>query len=185
MKRRIIMSVFVIAALTGGAVSGMAQAARLYDELPREGCGPEGESPDEGFVGRMTKVLGLNDGQKEKIAAILKGVREKDTLLHQNLAETRKQLRSATQAASFDEAAIRALATKKGQLETDLIVSRAKVRSQINALLTPEQRAIAAKLHQGPPRKPEPGPCFDRDRRPPRPCGDEEGRPGPSFDGEW
>lgn len=46
----------------------------------------------------------------------------------------------------FDGAAVRALATRQNAARVELIVSRARVKSQIYALLTPEQRELAQKI---------------------------------------
>jgi protein CpxP len=95
----------------------------------------------------MAEVLGLNDAQKEQISAVLKSGWEKNAPLRRQMAESRKQLIKATKTTAFDEAAVRAIATNIAQIKTEMIVSRARVQNQIYALLTPEQRDLAEKLH--------------------------------------
>jgi len=189
MRLRIIMCVWAIAALSAGAGSVQAEPAHLPDGPPPHGsCGPEGEFPPGPPPPSMWKSLGLNEGQKGKIEAILKTDREKNAPAHRSLDEARKQLHAAAEAPAFDEAAIRKLAARKAQLETDLLVARARVRSQINALLTPDQRAEAEKLSERPPRgsDPERGPEHGRRPAPPRPAGDGGPAAAPCrCDGGW
>lgn len=137
MKRRIMISVLVVVTMLGSAYVAAA------------GGGPwfRGRGDRAGMhMGRMAKVLGLNDSQKEQVSAILKAEREKTEPLRQQLAENRKRLRQASLAEKFDEAAVRAIATKQAQIQTELIVSHSRAKNRINALLTPEQRTLAEKL---------------------------------------
>jgi Spy/CpxP family protein refolding chaperone len=94
----------------------------------------------------MAEVLGLSDAQQEQVKAILQAEREKSAPLRQAMGESQKQLRQAIRAANIDEAAIRAIVANQAQLRAELIISRARSRSQIQALLTAEQRALAEKL---------------------------------------
>jgi Spy/CpxP family protein refolding chaperone len=94
----------------------------------------------------MTKVLGLSDAQQTQIKAVFAAEREKSAPLMEKLAAYRQQLHDAAQAATFDEAAVRAIATNLAQAEIELTVARARAHNQINALLTTEQRALAEKL---------------------------------------
>ena len=95
---------------------------------------------------RMGEVLGLSDTQKEKVGAILKAEQEKTEPIRQQLAENREQFRKTTFSETFDEAAVRAIATKQARLKTEMMVSHARAQSEIYALLTPEQRTLAQKL---------------------------------------
>ena len=62
------------------------------------------------------------------------------------MKDNRRQIREATRGASLDEAAVRALAARQGELMTEMILARARTRQQVNAVLTPEQRELAAKI---------------------------------------
>jgi Spy/CpxP family protein refolding chaperone len=109
-----------------------------------EGFGEKG-GPG-GMKGRMAQELGLSDSQKEKIDALLKAEQEKSAPLRKQIDENREQLRKASLTTPFNETSVRALATKLAQLKTDMMISHARVKSEISALLTPEQRAQAEKL---------------------------------------
>jgi len=106
----------------------------------RRGMGP-GKRID-----RMAKKLNLTEAQKEQVEAILATEREKAEPLRQQLAENRNNLRKAIEAQPFDEATVRTLAAKQNETRVELVVSRARARSQIFALLSPEQRESARKL---------------------------------------
>lgn len=109
----------------------------------------------EHFLERMASVLKLTDAQQAQIEALISTDAEQNAPLHRQLAENERALREATTAASLDEATVRALAATKGNLMTEMIVSRAKLRNAINAILTAEQRELADRLDPlkyGPPR---------------------------------
>ena len=97
-------------------------------------------------IDRMAKKLNLTEAQKEQVKAILASELEKSEPLRQQLAENRKNLRKAIEAQPFDEATVRTLAAKQNETRVELIVSRSRARSQIYALLSPEQRESAGKL---------------------------------------
>ena len=77
--------------------------------------------------------------------------------------------------ATFDEAAIRSFAAKQAQAEVDLTVSKARLRSQVNALLTPEQRVLAEKFPPPFLYGHGPQPMRSEDWGPRPTCGNEEG----------
>lgn len=121
---------------------------------------PEGMEGRKGMKGRMAQELGLSDSQKEKIDALLKAEQEKTEPLRKQIDEARQQFRKASIATPFNEASIRTLATKVAQLKTEMMVSHARVRSEISALLTPEQRAQAEKFQPPMGRHGQGGPQF-------------------------
>jgi periplasmic protein CpxP/Spy len=137
MKRRIMVSVVVVVMLVGSAYLAAAAGG--------PGCGGKGGGP--GMHGdRMAEVLGLSDTQKEQVSAILKAEQEKTEPLRQQLFENRKLIMESSFSGKFDEAAVRAIAAKQAPIITELMVSHARAKSEIHALLTPEQRTLAQKL---------------------------------------
>ncbi|HEY7616968.1 MAG TPA: Spy/CpxP family protein refolding chaperone, partial [Terriglobales bacterium] len=85
--------------------------------------------------------LDLTEAQQAQAKEIM--AKEKATLqpLFQELREGRKQLRQLEESASFDEAQVRALATQHSQTITELIVQKARTKSELIKILTPEQKA--------------------------------------------
>jgi Spy/CpxP family protein refolding chaperone len=108
--------------------------------MSREGNSgvPERRPPlPEEMLAHMSRDLGLTSDQQAKVKVILTADREKSAPLMWKMSEYRQQLRVATQAATFDEASIRAIALKQAQLEIELIVTQARVQNRIRTLLTP------------------------------------------------
>jgi periplasmic protein CpxP/Spy len=97
-------------------------------------------------VDHMAKMLGLSETQQKQIKDILETEHGKNAALMEKMGEYRDQLHAAAQAATFDEAAVRAIAANKAQADIELTVSRARVQSRISAILTAEQRALEQKL---------------------------------------
>ncbi len=151
MKRQIIPAIALMAAtFIGGTLP-----AQAFDG-PFEGCdGPRGEhkmNPQK-RIDRMAKVLKLNATQKEQIGAIMKAEQEQAEPLRQKMAEGHKQIQAVVNAATFDESAVRAIAAEQAKTRTELLVSRTRAMSQVNALLTPEQRELAQRLRESRPGK--------------------------------
>jgi len=116
------------------------------------GCATDNETSNDGpYLQRMTKVLDLTEAQQASIKKIHAAERETTAALRAKKRENREALRRAEVAQPFDESTVRALAEQRGNLETELTVAKARVHNQIEAILTPEQRELAAKL------RPEPG----------------------------
>jgi len=139
------------------------------DRMPPPPC-------PEMVVYHMTRQLKLTADQQTKIKALFTKDREKTEPLQQKLMEYRKQVRVAMKSATFDENAIRSLAAKQAQAEVDLTVSMARLRSQVNALLTPEQRELADKFPPPFRHGHGPQPMRGDDRGPRSRCGNEEGQ---------
>ncbi|MBU0484193.1 MAG: Spy/CpxP family protein refolding chaperone [Proteobacteria bacterium] len=119
---------------------------------------------------RMTKILGLSDSQREEIEAIMTAHHEENAPLSESMAAVRSQLREQSHSAELDEVKVEELADQQAELMSQMIVSRARMQSQIFALLTPEQQRIAEELGdggfgpagRGPGCVPPPGGCGQR-----------------------
>ena len=88
----------------------------------------------------------VTDAQQQQIKAIMEAEKPKMQPLMEQLRQERQQMNTLTESGAFDEAAVRAAAGKQAQTETDLAVERARVKSQIFAVLTPEQRTKAQEM---------------------------------------
>ncbi|KJU85969.1 P pilus assembly/Cpx signaling pathway, periplasmic inhibitor/zinc-resistance associated protein, partial [Candidatus Magnetobacterium bavaricum] len=84
----------------------------------------------------------LTDAQKTAIANILKGY--KDTLQKdvKDVVNARTQLFEAIHGNTYDEAKVRTMSRALASKEEELAVLRARIVSEINAVLTTEQKAI-------------------------------------------
>jgi Spy/CpxP family protein refolding chaperone len=151
MKKSLLVVSALIAALVGGLFLHSSQVnAAPSGDSPKWERGERPEMSGERFLARMTETLNLSAEQQEKIKVIMEGHRTKVAPLRQNLDDSRDKLRKAAKADTFDEAAVRSLATSQAATKTELMVERARLQSQIHALLTPEQRKLAEeKLDRG------------------------------------
>ncbi|MGO9373684.1 MAG: Spy/CpxP family protein refolding chaperone, partial [Syntrophobacteraceae bacterium] len=60
----------------------------------------------------------------------------------------REQLNALIKSGPFDEAKVRSIAKGQADILANMIVARERIKSQIYAVLTPEQRAKAEKLRE-------------------------------------
>src|SRR5438552_6325220 len=98
-----------------------------------------------GFSARMlgfyADYLDLTDAQQAQMKDIL--AKEKPTIqpLIQQLAQGHQQMSQLEQAGTFNEASVRALASQQSQTMTELLVQKARIKSELVALLTADQKA--------------------------------------------
>ena len=92
---------------------------------------------------RIEHRLGLSKEQVAEIKQI--AVAERPAI--QSLAERHRTENQQLEALpAFDEAQVRAIAVQQTATQADMLVEREKVRHEILAVLTPEQRAKAQKI---------------------------------------
>lgn len=99
-----------------------------------------------GILKRMSRKLDLTEAQKEEIKAILAEERTKIDPLLAELRKNREELRSISKDGSFNEAEVRAVATRQAATLTELIVAKQHVKFRTYSVLTDEQRAKAEKM---------------------------------------
>jgi Spy/CpxP family protein refolding chaperone len=90
-------------------------------------------------------ALNLTDAQREQVRTILQGHREEGRALASRAQTALEALRKAS-AGTVDEGAIGQQGQALGAVIADAAVLRARVRSQVFAILTPEQQAEATKI---------------------------------------
>jgi Spy/CpxP family protein refolding chaperone len=174
MKNQALIVTLLFAALAAAAPATALAFERGCDDcrcdrMERRGERPDGdgaaadEAPPAGQrLQRMARILDLSDVQQEKIRVLVEEEQDRSAELREKMRENRRQLRHAEEKAPFDEKAVRALAAKQSELLTEQIVSRAKLRNQMDAILTPEQRKLLERM------RPEEGEGRGPGRRGPR-----------------
>ena len=95
----------------------------------------------------MAKELNLTDAQQTQIKGIMADGKTRTMPLMKQLRQN-KQAENANINGTFNETQARAFAGKQAQIMTDLMVEKQRTRSQIYAVLTPEQRQKAQQLMQ-------------------------------------
>ena len=111
--------------------------------------GPGRMGPLGGLLGLHPELplpaLNLTDAQREQVRTILQGHREEGRALMQRGHTALESLRKATEA-TVDEGAAAQQGQALGAVIAEASVLRARVRSEIMTILTPEQQAEAAKI---------------------------------------
>ena len=95
---------------------------------------------------RAVRELGLTEEQQTRVRGILREHADDIEEQIRSGAESRRALRAATRAEPFDEAEIRRLAARFGEVRADGAVLRARIRSEIWPILTAEQKEKARSL---------------------------------------
>src|SRR5690348_15604860 len=134
------LTAIILAAAAGLTGTIMAQG-------PGRGFGPGSRHHVGWMLRHMTKELNLTTDQQNQIKSIMQGERTKTRPLMQQMRQNEQQQNAAING-NFDEAQARAFANKQAQIMSDLIVEKQRTRSQIYAVLTPEQREKAQQLMQ-------------------------------------
>ena len=98
------------------------------------------------MIGFYTDYLDLTDAQQAQMKDIL--TKEKPTMqpLMQQLRQSHQQMQALEQASTFDEAKVRTLATQQSQAMTELIVQKARIKSELMGVLTSDQKDKLAKM---------------------------------------
>lgn len=131
MKKKLFIVIAIVLAAAGLAASVAAQSHRHEGWMLR----------------RMTRELNLTETQQTQIKGILAAERTKIQPLMKQLHESRLAAEN-TVTGAFDEAQVRAQANQQAQILSDLMVERARAKSQIFAVLTPDQQTRALQLMQ-------------------------------------
>jgi periplasmic protein CpxP/Spy len=129
-------------ALILAVAAGLAGTAYAQGPGHGHGFGRHG-----GMLQHMAKQLNLTEAQQGQIKAIMQGERGKMQPLQQQLRQN-EQAQDAATTGDFNELQARAFAQKQTQIMNDLIVEKQRMKSQIYAVLTPEQRQKALQLMQ-------------------------------------
>ena len=144
--KTLIKRLLVITTIAGGMTAGLVYAMPPRDD--GEGCqhggrtmgfGHPGMGP-EARIDRMAEALDLTKEQRAKVRAIVDKARPQTRELRDQLSDKRKELHALMQQEAPKDRDIRKIADDQGKLIADLIVQRTKVKSEIRAVLTPEQR---------------------------------------------
>lgn len=148
----IILGTGLMIGLAADRPAGKADAQPRVDGDGQRPRGPLADRPAGKFargarhrLGELVKDLNLTDDQKQQIAKVLKSHKGEILPLVKQVRDDRRALRTAVRAEPIDEKAIRAAAEKLGKDLGDAAVMRAKIRKEIQAILTDAQKAALEK----------------------------------------
>ena len=94
-----------------------------------------------GRDGMMFRGINLTEDQKAKIKTISESFRARTESLHQELRAKRQELRQANDSGTFNETLAAQKLTETAGLEAKLMGERFKMRQEMQAVLTAEQKA--------------------------------------------
>ena len=136
MTKRVLIAAGLAAALISGGALALAQSA--------QGPGVHGpHSPRGGPGGRMEfglRGIDLTDAQRQQVQAIMESHRDELQQIGEKVREAHRAFAQATSAETIDEAAIRTASTAVANAMADEGILRARIRSEVNGILTAEQR---------------------------------------------
>lgn len=134
--------------LMGAGVVALATAGLLAGRLSA-GAFPRGHADFAPRIfGRIARALDLSDDQKSRIKEILKAHAAEIEAQMKSSAAARRALHQAVLDQPSDESAIRAAALELGQVQGDNAVLFAKIRTEIQPVLTDGQRAKIQQLRE-------------------------------------
>jgi periplasmic protein CpxP/Spy len=150
-----------VVAITGAlllmlAVVGLSQQGGRHGGPGREGGpgrggfrgGPGGPGGRDG-LGPLARDINLTDEQKAQIKKIADSFEESTKALHEQMRALHENERDAPKDGAFDEAAVRASAQARANVQIELEVAHARMMSQVFSVLTAEQKAqLAAKRQE-------------------------------------
>ena len=148
-------SILVVTLLVSSV--GLVTMASAKPDSDGPGCGRSSHHAGQGqhdrgkgrYLERLTRRLDMSDEQRAGIEAVLDNSREQMAKLRDEMRANRAQLRDLTGQSGFDEDAVRGVADKQGDLKAEMIVLRARQRSEMKALLSDEQRAQLDEMRKG------------------------------------
>ena len=94
-----------------------------------------------GMRGMMFRGVNLTEDQKAKMKTISESFRERTKALHQELRAKRQELRQSGESGTFNEALATQKLTESASLQAKLMGERFKMRQEMLAVLTTEQKA--------------------------------------------
>ena len=144
MKGKLLVLTLAVLLTAGGASLAFAMSPHAGAEGRRGDGGCEMQRGKTHAA--MAALLGLTEKQQAQIKSIIAAARQTNKPLREKLANDREKVEELSKATPFDEAAVRSLIASDEAARTDLALARIKVRHEIQAVLTPEQRVKAKEL---------------------------------------
>jgi Spy/CpxP family protein refolding chaperone len=139
-RRSILVTAAALAIAVAGLLAGRVSAQAFHGH-------PRGDFPSHIFA-HMSRALDLTDDQKSKIKDVLRSHADEIKAQMQASATARHSLHDAVMAQPTNEAAIRAAAAQLGQAQGDGGLLFARIRGEIDPILTDAQRARLQSLRE-------------------------------------
>jgi len=114
--------------------------------LVAQGHGRGGPGGFGHLLGFYSDYLDLTDAQQQQMKAIMEKEKPAFHAAMQQMSQFRTQMKALEEASTFDEGKVRTLAAQQSQAMTDMMVEKARVKSEMLQVLTPDQRAKLAQF---------------------------------------
>jgi periplasmic protein CpxP/Spy len=101
-----------------------------------------------GAIALPLRQLNLTEQQRAQVRSIMESHQQEFRANGERMREAHRALHQVVTAPTVDESAIRAASSNLAEVMADGAVLRARVHSEVYALLTPEQRQRATELRQ-------------------------------------
>ena len=137
--KKALIAILALAVLATGVIFAVGQSTADSKDHGRHGRRQRG-------FGMAFKALGLTEDQKAKLKEIRTASRANIKPVREALKANREKMRSLTASGAFDEAKVTAVANERAGLQAKLIVERQRMKSQLFAILTDEQKAKLAEM---------------------------------------
>lgn len=144
--KKITVAILSIILVAMGAMFIFAQNGEGMKE-GKKGFGKRGKH-HRGGHGMFLRGLELTDDQKAQVKQIRQASKEKTKSIREQMKTNRRQIADLTANGAFDEAQVTAIANTNGALSAQMTVEKERVKSQIFAILTDEQKAKAAQMKE-------------------------------------
>ncbi len=156
--KKTIFAFLAVAILSMGAIFAIAQTTGTDDSgdkrWGKRGGGKMGKMHRGGRDGgkggmgggMMFRGLDLTDEQKAQMKQIREASKAAVTPLHEAMKANRQKMAEATANGAFDEGTVTAIANEGAGIHAQMTVQREKVKAQMFAVLTDEQKTKAAEM---------------------------------------
>jgi Spy/CpxP family protein refolding chaperone len=136
------LSIAIFAATSGGAIAAQAgdhEGHERKHRFHRAAGMHEGGDPQRMFR-HLARSLELDETQQQELENILSAAKPETEALHERAEANRETMRQLDINDSNYHTRLNELAAEKGAIATDRALLHGRLRSEIDAVLTPEQR---------------------------------------------
>jgi len=145
--KKIIVAILAVAVVSIGAIFALAQTTdRGTDKAGGKRGGHHRGGQMHRGGGMMFRGLDLTEDQKAQMKSIREASKTATAPLREAMKANHQKLTEATANGAFDEAQVTAIANEGAAIKAQMTVQREKVKSQMFAILTAEQKAKAAEM---------------------------------------
>ena len=146
-----ITKIALIGGLLASSIAFAAMDPATDATKASRGChhGKHSKTWDEGkYLDRMTEQLKLTPDQRTSVQAVLQKSKPQMTNIREKMQTNRKALRDIKREGKDDANQVQALAQERGDLVTDMIIQRSKIRNDIRQILTDAQRGQMKQMYE-------------------------------------